>query len=65
LGHLRTTLQFAFSEQQDPQTQFFNYVHDKDLLLVLDNFEYLLGGTGLITDLLQHAPQPMADILDA
>jgi predicted ATPase/DNA-binding SARP family transcriptional activator len=50
--------QLTFSEQQDLQTQLFDALHDKDVLLVLDNFEHLLeGGTGLIADLLQHAPQ--------
>jgi predicted ATPase/DNA-binding SARP family transcriptional activator len=51
-------LQLTFSEQQDFQTQLFDALHDRDVLLVLDNFEHLLeGGTGLIADLLQHAPQ--------
>ena len=51
-------LQFTFSEQQYPQTQLFNYLRDKDVLLVLDNFEHLLeSGSALLTDLLQHAPQ--------
>jgi len=54
---IAAALQFTFPEQQDSQTQLFNHLRDKDLLLVLDNFEHLLAGTGLITELLQRAPQ--------
>jgi predicted ATPase/DNA-binding SARP family transcriptional activator/tetratricopeptide (TPR) repeat protein len=37
--------------------QLFNYLHPRQLLLVLDNFEHLLSGVGLIRDLLQAAPR--------
>ncbi len=52
----------------DPKQQLFGYLHNQELLLVLDNFEHLLvsstdaeeadnqAGTALVTELLQHAP---------
>jgi predicted ATPase len=54
---IAAALQLTFSQQQDLAAQLFNHLRDKDLLLVLDNFEHLLEGSGLITDLLQHAPE--------
>ncbi len=50
-------LAFAFYGGLDPQEQLFNYLRDKRLLLVLDNFEHLLEGAALITELLEKAPQ--------
>lgn len=43
--------------QQHPHDQLLNYLQNKDLLLVLDNFEHLLAGVPLIAAILQHAPQ--------
>ncbi len=40
----------------DPlKAQLLAYLHDKGVLLVLDNFEHLMAGTVLITELLQAA----------
>jgi predicted ATPase/DNA-binding SARP family transcriptional activator/Flp pilus assembly protein TadD len=39
-----------------PDRQLAQYLHDKDLLLVLDNLEHLLGGMLLIETLLEAAP---------
>jgi predicted ATPase len=47
---------FTFSGPQDPKAQLFSYLREKEMLLVLDNFEHLLGGAGLLTEILQHAP---------
>ena len=33
------------------------YLRDREMLLLLDNFEHLLDGAALISDLLDHAPQ--------
>jgi predicted ATPase/DNA-binding SARP family transcriptional activator len=46
----------TFSSQPDPKVQLLNYLQEKELLLVLDNFEHLLTGAGLLGDLLRHAP---------
>jgi predicted ATPase/DNA-binding CsgD family transcriptional regulator len=42
--------------QDDPQTQLFDYLRGKSLLLVLDNFEHLLDGADLLSEILTHAP---------
>jgi len=41
---------------QDPQEQLFNYLHEKEMLLVLDSLEHLLDGSKLLTDMLRRAP---------
>ena len=46
----------ATDEQQD--TQLLRYLRDKEMLLVLDNFEQLVdAGTGLLIDILENAPR--------
>ena len=52
------TLKFPLSGQAAPQLQLLNYLRDKTLLLVLDNFEHLLGSGGalFLPDLLEAAP---------
>lgn len=42
--------------QADPRTQLLSYLGDKQLLLVIDNFEHLLDGVDLIADILTAAP---------
>ena len=39
-----------------PKTQVLDYLREKRLLLVLDNFEHLLEGAGWVTEILQAAP---------
>jgi predicted ATPase len=36
--------------------QLLNYLHEKQTLIVLDNFEHLLDGAELLSEILQHAP---------
>ena len=40
----------------DPKTQLLDLLRDKRLLLVMDNFEHLLDGVGLVTEMLASAP---------
>ena len=50
-------LGLQFAGRLEPAVQLPNYLHDKEVLLALDNFEQLLPeGLGMILDLLQHAP---------
>ena len=42
---------------EDLTAQLKSYLSDKHLLLVLDNMEHLLSGTGLLLELLAHCPQ--------
>lgn len=49
-------LYFQFDVGSEPLPQLLSYLHQKSLLLVLDNFDHLIAGAGLITELLQAAP---------
>ncbi|MBV7332521.1 tetratricopeptide repeat protein [Chloroflexi bacterium TSY] len=49
-------LNFTFYDDVDRRVQLLDYLREKKLLLVLDNFEHLLDGADLITDMLAAAP---------
>jgi len=44
---------------ENPRQQLFNYLHNRQALLILDNFEHLMHPESitLISDLIHHAPQ--------
>lgn len=48
-------LQFNFHGTTDPKEQLLAYLSKRQLLLVLDNFEQLLDGAGLLAEILGHA----------
>jgi predicted ATPase/transcriptional regulator with XRE-family HTH domain len=50
------SLNLSFAKQPDPTTYLLAYLRERNMLLVLDNFEHLLEGTELIRDILAHAP---------
>jgi predicted ATPase/DNA-binding SARP family transcriptional activator/uncharacterized protein HemY len=50
-------LHFAFYGRQDSKAQLLAYLHEKELLLLLDNFEHLVTGAGLLAEILEQAPQ--------
>ncbi|MBL8130387.1 MAG: tetratricopeptide repeat protein [Anaerolineae bacterium] len=54
---LADALGFAFYGKHAPLQQVLNYLEDKQLLLVLDSFEHLLDGVGVLIAILEHAPQ--------
>jgi len=49
-------IDFSFYSGNEPQQELLHYLQTKQILLVLDNFEHLLAGVNLITDILQTAP---------
>jgi predicted ATPase len=53
---IAAALSFSFYEGVAPQQQLLDYLRAKTMLLILDNFEHLLDGTGLVTQILQVAP---------
>ncbi len=53
------SLNLKQSEQGDLRQQLIDYLKDKELVLVLDNFEHLLEGVGAVTEILQGAPNVM------
>ncbi|MCJ7434899.1 MAG: tetratricopeptide repeat protein, partial [Anaerolineales bacterium] len=50
------SLGLNFSSSQNPPEQLHNYLRQKELLLVLDNFEHLLDGADFVIQLLKIAP---------
>jgi predicted ATPase/DNA-binding SARP family transcriptional activator len=44
------------AEQGDLRDQLTSYLKDKELVLVLDNFEHLIEGANLVNEILQHSP---------
>lgn len=53
---LAEALHFAFYENAPPEEQILDYLREKKLLLVMDNFEHLLDGAKLVTMMLATAP---------
>lgn len=49
-------LRINFSGGQSPREQVLDYLSNKSLLLVFDNFEHVVEGAGLIADIIQRAP---------
>jgi len=48
-------LHLSFSEGGTPKEQLLDYLRNKDMLLVLDNFEHLLAGVDLVNQILRTA----------
>ena len=49
-------VKFPLATHEDPQHQLLRYLQKKQLLLVMDNFEHLLDGAGIVSEILQAAP---------
>jgi len=49
-------LKFPLATQEDPQVQLLRYLRRRQLLLVIDNFEHLLDGAGIVSEIIQSAP---------
>jgi WD40 repeat protein/predicted ATPase/DNA-binding XRE family transcriptional regulator len=51
------TLKLSFTGQPDPTTHLIGYLRERQMLLVLDDFEHLLAGADLVTAILARAPR--------
>lgn len=40
----------------DAKTELVNHLHEKSLLLIMDNFEHVINGASIVAEMLQHAP---------
>jgi predicted ATPase len=49
-------LKFPIATHENPQNQLLRYLEKRKLLLVIDNFEHLLDGVGVVNEILQAAP---------
>jgi len=47
----------AGGETRSPKKQLLDYLRSKRLLLIMDNFEHLLEGAGLLNEILDSAPE--------
>jgi predicted ATPase/transcriptional regulator with XRE-family HTH domain len=57
LPAIANALGLAFTGTLAPKTQLLTYLRDKEMLLVLDNLEHLLGGIGLLVDILEQTSE--------
>jgi predicted ATPase/DNA-binding CsgD family transcriptional regulator len=53
---IASAVQLQFFPGGEPEQQLLDYFREKRLLLLLDNFEHLLDGVDVISDLLAYAP---------
>lgn len=52
------SLQFTFqTDQREPRQQLIDYFREKQLLLIMDNYEHMLASASFVSDVLQAAPQ--------
>lgn len=52
-----TSLNLSISDKKSPKEILFNYCREKELLLIFDNFEHVLTGSSLLSELLEVAPK--------
>lgn len=53
-------LQFNFdthTSTTDSKAQLLEYLHDRSMLMIMDNFEHLVEGSDLVADFLERAPK--------
>jgi len=51
------SLGFSFYEGGDPKVQLLDYLREKEMLIVLDNFEHLVEAAALVAEILRVAPK--------
>jgi len=49
-------VKFPIATHEDPKIQLLRYLQKRQLLLVTDNFEHLLDGVGIVSEILEAAP---------
>ena len=56
VGSIANAIKFYFYGSDDPQTQLLNHLKEKEMLLVMDNFEHIIEGAQLVEDMIRAAP---------
>jgi predicted ATPase/DNA-binding CsgD family transcriptional regulator len=56
IAAIADALRIQFYPGGEPKDQLLNYLHQKTMLLVVDNFEHLLEGVALLSEILDVAP---------
>lgn len=54
---IATVLHFNFYSRQAEKEQLLNFLREKEMLLVMDNFEHMVEGASLIAEILKNAPR--------
>jgi predicted ATPase/DNA-binding CsgD family transcriptional regulator len=54
---IANAVNFQFYAGGEPKQQLLDYLREKFLLIVLDNFEHLLDGAELVSEILAYAPE--------
>lgn len=49
-------VKFSFHSAENPVQQLLDYLREKHLLLVIDNFEHVIAGATIVADILRTAP---------
>ncbi|MFC2064268.1 LuxR C-terminal-related transcriptional regulator [Chloroflexota bacterium] len=49
-------LRFPIATHEDPQIQLLRYLKNREILLIMDNFEHLMEAVGIVSEILQVAP---------
>lgn len=52
---IANALNFSFYSREDPKVQLINYLREKEMLLIMDNFEHLVGEAELLTEIFKQA----------
>ncbi len=57
VGATADALGFQFYGKAEPREQLIDYLREKQMLVCFDNFEHVMEGKDLLSDILQHAPK--------
>lgn len=49
-------LKFSFYSREDPKLQLINYLREKEMLMIMDNFEHLISEAELLTEIFENCP---------
>ncbi|MBN2621389.1 tetratricopeptide repeat protein [candidate division WOR-3 bacterium] len=53
---IANALKFSFYSREDPKLQLINYLREKEMLMVMDNFEHLIAEAELLTEIFENCP---------
>ncbi len=57
ISAIASAVKFSFYSHEDEKVQLMNFLREKEMLLVLDNFEHVMEGTELVGQILTGAPR--------
>lgn len=54
---IANAISFAFYSQEEPKKQLVNYLKEKEILIIMDNFEHCIDQAELLSEIMENAPQ--------